>query len=154
MGHKATTGIQKRDGPSLGKAGRQAVFLEHFAGQNFNISRACKKVKISRKTFYRWKEQDPAFSEAVEELVKVKHDLIEERLFEIAVKDRNIIALIFLSKALCGYVERTKVDHAIEGPKLSTDQIDAIVNAARISGIDAPRLAAPEVVDTEQNEQA
>ena len=52
MGQIATTVKQKEDEPSLGKAGRQARFLECFAGQNFNISKACKEAEISRKTFY------------------------------------------------------------------------------------------------------
>lgn len=153
MSHSVTARPQKDlPEPSLGKTGRQARFLEAFAAENFNISKACRQAGINRRTFYRWKDESTEFREQVEEIVKLENDLIEEKLFEIAVEGKNVIALIFLAKALCGYVERTKVDHAIESPRLSTEQIDAVVNAARISGIHAPRLLAPEPSEGQRND--
>lgn len=51
-----------------------------------NVSLICKKLNISRQTFYRWKKENPEFSELVEESIECGvesiSDLAESKLIE------------------------------------------------------------------------
>ena len=46
------------------------------------VSTACKLVKTSRETFYKWKNTDPDFKEAVEDIQDIALDFVESQLFK------------------------------------------------------------------------
>jgi len=71
-------------------------------GENMgNIGIACKIAKISRQTFYNWKEDDIDFKEKAESIVEEQKaemdDYAEGKLFE-HIRSGNITALIFYLK--------------------------------------------------------
>lgn len=76
------------------------------------VTRACKDVGISRRTFYTWRATDPEFAAAVEELQEVCLDFAEAQLLK-QIKEQNTTATIFYLKTKGkkrGYVERIEQD--------------------------------------------
>lgn len=58
--------LAKLDGPQLRTLIKKLLFLINFEKSGNEISKACETVKISRKTFYLWMENDPIFKRAFE----------------------------------------------------------------------------------------
>ena len=93
---------------------RQALFLHAWITGNFSITKALKKVCISRNTFENWK-RDPDFLELVNEIQWHKKNFFEEQLVNLVAAGDGP-ATIFANKTLNrdrGYGER--VDHVVTG---------------------------------------
>ncbi len=58
--------MAKFQGPQLRTLVKKLCFLMSFEQSGNEISKACEAVKISRKTFYLWLENDPMFKKAFE----------------------------------------------------------------------------------------
>lgn len=62
---------------------------------------ACQKIGIARATYYRWRKENPAFSQeadtALEEGSAFINDIAESQLLS-AIKDQNMTAIIFWLK--------------------------------------------------------
>ena len=65
-----------------GKIVRQHLFIFAWTSSNFSISKAMRKVNISRATFNNWK-RDPEFAKLVEEIDIIKGDFLEEHLYKL-----------------------------------------------------------------------
>ena len=95
-----------------------------------NISLVCQNGGIDRKTFYRWKEEDPEFAESLKSLdpEEAKRDFIESKLMQL-VREGDTAATIFACKTQLkhrGYVERTEVRIQTDEPievRLKIDEI-------------------------------
>lgn len=106
------TGLDK---PVL-EAKKQA-FIEALLKCFGNVSQAAQLSGIHRQTFYDWKNNDPAFKEAMENIqpsdfLEAKKDFIESKLMQLVSKG-NPAAVIFAAKTICqdrGYVERQQLD--------------------------------------------
>ena len=86
-----------------------------------NISKACEKLKISRRTFYNYIQEDKEFKEAVEEIEESLIDLGESELYN-QITEGNVTAIIFFLKTKGkkrGYVERTEFVNKIDEVDLS-----------------------------------
>jgi hypothetical protein len=59
-------GMAKLDSPQLRTLIKKLHFLMSFEKSGNEISKACEAVKISRKTFYLWMENDPIFKSLME----------------------------------------------------------------------------------------
>ena len=113
---------------TLTKSARQRAFIDLFPRLRFEVTRTCKKVGISRQTYYRWIEE-PGFKTAFLEALEDKKDFVEGALMSI-IRDTDhsghTTAVIFANKTLNkdrGYVERT--EHAIAGEiKITFDKQD------------------------------
>lgn len=93
------------------KRARQRAWLGAFKANLFNITEACNRIGIDRSTYYRWLENDPGFSRAVEEAREEKIDFIEDQLLE-RISSGDTTAIIFALKTLAkhrGYVERQEI---------------------------------------------
>lgn len=80
------------------------------------VSRACKKVGISRQTHYRWREEDPAYKKQSDEISEICLDFVEDQLFR-QIKEGNTVATIFYLKTKGkkrGYVEKHEIEHSGE----------------------------------------
>ena len=78
-----------------------------------NISNACEAVKISRNTFYQWKERDSDFAEKVVEIENKVGDLVESRLLK-NIMDGKETSTIFYCKTKLknrGYIEQNNTKH-------------------------------------------
>lgn len=64
-----------------GKQKRQEMFLEALDKSAGNISEACRQVKISRRSYYVWMEDD-TFAEKVNEITESIIDLAESKLLQ------------------------------------------------------------------------
>ena len=89
----------------------QEQFLEILRNSAMNISVACEKTGISRRTFYYWKDNE-TFRELYEDAREELIDLAETKLM-LQIKDGNIAAICFFLKTQAkhrGYVERQEYE--------------------------------------------
>ena len=102
---------------------------------------ACEKVGVGRATFYRWRKDDKAFAEAVEQAVtdgsQLVSDMAESKLIS-AIKNENLGAIIFWLKSHHAKY-RTKVEvnaniHKWDEP-LSPEQEALVREALRLAAI-------------------
>lgn len=108
------------------------ALLEALEAYHGIISDACRKVGISRQTYYDWLKSDPDLKLAAEEIGETAIDFVEGKLFEKingvtvkvnGTKDEDEItyqqapsdtAIIFYLKTKAkkrGYIERTENEH-------------------------------------------
>lgn len=85
------------------------------------VTVACKKVGVARQTFYNYKDSDPEFKAAVDELENVALDFVESQLFQ-QIRENNSTSTIFFLKTKGkhrGYIERTELT-GLDGAALTT----------------------------------
>jgi len=94
---------------------QQQMLLYSILTCGFNLSKALRKVGISRTTFTRWLETDIQFMELIKEVQEIKKDFFEEGLIRL-VRAGDSPATIFANRTLNrdrGYAEKT--EHVITG---------------------------------------
>lgn len=99
-----------------GQKVRQHLFMHALIHCNFNISKACGKVNVSRKKFNYWLYNDPDFAELIEEMQFHKKNFFEAALVGL-VHAGDPAATIFVNKTLNrdrGYAEKVEVTGSIE----------------------------------------
>ena len=85
--------------------------LEALKRNRGNISAACKAVNISRPTFYEWRDNNPEFAQAAEDVREELIDMAEDTLLTM-IKEKNVIATLFFLKTQAksrGYIEAPSV---------------------------------------------
>lgn len=91
------------------KKDKRKEFIEIFAEKAAcNISVACKKVGISRRTFYNWYNNDEEFRTAIDDGNEAMIDLAETQLFK-NIRDGKEQSIFFYLKTKGkhrGYVEQ------------------------------------------------
>ena len=93
---------------------KKELFLEMFKKSGGNISESCKKINISRETFYRWCRTNKKFKKQVEELKESLIDFAESVLMK-KIKDGDTTSIIFFLKTKGksrGYVEKQEIEHS------------------------------------------
>ena len=93
------------------KRARQKSWLDAYKANLFNVTTACSEIGINRSTYYKWLENDPSFSQAVQEAREEKLDFIEDQLLG-KIAEGDTTAIIFALKTLAkhrGYVERQEI---------------------------------------------
>lgn len=107
-------------------------YLEAFDSSACNVSVSCKKVGISRNTFYEWKKDDLEFAEQCKEKEESLIDFAETMLYK-GIKDGKTTELIFFLKTKGqsrGYVEKQQHHVTHDEPDLSglsTDDLLSII---------------------------
>ena len=90
----------------------KARFLEKLEAKLGNITLTCKATGLSRSQVYKWRETDPDFAAAVEEVNEVTLDFVESKLLK-QIADDDTTAIIFFLKTRGkkrGYVEKQQVE--------------------------------------------
>jgi hypothetical protein len=90
------------------KEEKKKLFLEMFSQKANNVHMTCKALNVSRATFYKWKNDDEEFAEAVKDLEEGDIDNAETALKK-QIMDGNTAAIIFYLKTKGksrGYVEK------------------------------------------------
>ncbi|MBQ7471573.1 MAG: hypothetical protein IJS97_04020 [Prevotella sp.] len=85
-----------------------AYIAKVYYKQACNVSQTCKALKISRNTFYEWRNSDKELDEALKEQEGSLLDYAEGKLLS-AIQDDNLTATIFFLKTKGkkrGYVEQ------------------------------------------------
>ena len=93
------------------KKARQRAWIDAYKASLFNVTTACSEIGIDRSTYYRWLENDPSFSQTVQEAREEKLDFIEDQLLG-KIAEGDTTAIIFALKTLAkhrGYVERQEI---------------------------------------------
>jgi hypothetical protein len=78
-----------------------------------NITLACQKVGINRKTHYEWLKKDSEYKRLVEEVPERTLDFVENALFK-NISEGNVVAQIFYLKTKGksrGYIEKQEIEH-------------------------------------------
>lgn len=89
-------------------------FLEAFDLSMGNVALACKKMNISRNTFYEWQNNDPKFAATVADHKEEQKDMVESKMYQAILAD-NTTMMIFYAKTQMkdrGYVERQELAHS------------------------------------------
>ena len=89
---------QKRE-LATGKQARQAKFLTEYPHQNYNITKTCQAIGISRSAYKLWIKEDPAFKEACQEQREAQNDYLEESILNQGIVKQHPITQIFLAKS-------------------------------------------------------
>ena len=87
-------------------------FLEIFFKQACRITISCEKAKISRKTYYRWMENEK-FANEVEGACEKFKDFVEGKIVE-TLKEGNVRMLKFYAETKLkdrGYVRKQEIEH-------------------------------------------
>jgi len=81
---------------------KKKIALETYYALNGNVSRTCKALKIERRTWYNWLEQDPVFFEAINEQKQEVLDNLKDEALRRALdtSKENDTMLIFSLKSL------------------------------------------------------
>lgn len=76
------------------------------------VTAACKKVKVSRQTYYEYYRNDPEFKAAVDELQDVALDFAETKLMQSISKGSDTATIFYLKTKgkKRGYIEKTEVE--------------------------------------------
>lgn len=94
---------------------------------------ACEKTGVARSTYYRWREEDPDFTnqadKALSEGVALVNDLAESQLLS-AIKDRNISAIFYwLNHRHTAYSNKLEITAKVKNESLSPEQQELIKTA-------------------------
>lgn len=91
---------------------RKAAFISSLMIALYNIKFACKQVGIGRRTYYKWRAQDPEFLRACEEIDEgIKDDA--EYYLQQAISAKDTKALMFYLKTKGrdrGYIEKKETE--------------------------------------------
>lgn len=122
------------DGKS--KRVRQHLFICSLLSCGFNVSKALRKVGMSRTTLDIWVEKDHEFVELVREVELTKKDFFEEGLVNL-VKQGDSPATIFANRTMNkdrGYGERLEIDNSLTiGVKpISISELDLPLEVQRM----------------------
>jgi len=100
-----------------GKRVRQQLFIHALVSQNFNVTRACASVNISRTTFDKWVHTEPEFAELLQQMEIHKRDFYESALVSL-VKRGEPSAVLFVNRTINrdrGYNDKSTVDVNVSG---------------------------------------
>ncbi len=98
---------------NAGLRARQHLFVHALTAFNFNASRACRKLNVSRKTFEFWCYNDPQFHELIDEINWHKGNYFEDALVA-AVTRGDTAAVVFANRTFNrdrGYSEKHEIVH-------------------------------------------
>ena len=142
---KTANGFEKTE-VILNKAGtkvRQNLFIHAWVCSNFCISKALRKVNISRKVFDNWRENDPGFLELVNQIEVCQKDFFEEKLCGLVARN-NVKAILHVNKTKNrdrGYGEKIVIEgrHTVNHQLIRLDELDSLPLEERQRLLDAVR---------------
>lgn len=92
-------------------AASKEAFLTQLEQSFGLVSTTCRKVGISRSTYYKWRKDDSQFADRADEVKELQKDVVEALILK-KMKDGDTAMLIFYAKTQMkdrGYVERTEI---------------------------------------------
>lgn len=98
---------------AIGLSIKQAEFLKMFPKKLCNISQTCKAIGINRKTFYRWKEKNIAFTNEIDEINQGFYDDVESIIHEKIFKSKDTAMIIYFAKTKLkerGYSDKSEIN--------------------------------------------
>lgn len=92
-------------------AASKEAFLTQLEQSFGLVATTCRKVGISRSTYYKWRKDDSQFADRADEVKELQKDAVEALILK-KMKDGDTAMLIFYAKTQMkdrGYVERTEI---------------------------------------------
>lgn len=89
---------------------RKRKFLEMFDKTLGIIGAACQAAGITRTTYYDWKETDPAFKKAVDRIIFVQSEAVEDKLIQNIGKNNTSSIHFYLSRRHPLYRQKLESD--------------------------------------------
>lgn len=92
---------------------RQELLIYALLTSGFSLSKALKTCGIERKTFLFWVENDPDFTDLINEVSEIQKDFFEESLMRL-IRSGDSPATIFAARTKLrnrGYGEKVEVEH-------------------------------------------
>ena len=116
---------------------KKESLLKAYAECYGNVSKACKAVDCSRKTYYRWLKEDEEFKTAIEavEPNELFVDFAEEHLVE-KIRKGDTTAIIFALKTRGkkrGYVERQEIANEHKTQLVLNPVSEAVARAVELN---------------------
>jgi hypothetical protein len=86
-----------------------------MAGMGMTLEKIALVLGISERTLYRRKRINPLAQAAFEKGKSLAEYQVSKSLFEMAVNEKNLGAIIWYEKTRCGRSEKQEISHQIEG---------------------------------------
>ena len=115
-------------------------FIAHLK-KNPGLSIACQNVGIGRRTYYRWRQEDPAFAaeaeSAIRDAIALRNDLVESKLL-VGIREGDMRAIQFwLRHHHPGYGAKVKIERQLTNASgLTPEQEQQIRHSLQLSGLD------------------
>ena len=84
---------------AIGISHRQEEFIRIFPKKLFNVTKTCNAISINRKTYYRWRKNNPVFRREIDYLKEAHFDDVESILLHKIFVEEDTKALIFFMKS-------------------------------------------------------
>ncbi len=84
---------------AIGISHRQEEFIRIFPKKLFNVTKTCSAISINRKTYYRWRKNNPVFRREIDYLKEEYFDNVESVLLHKIFVEKDTKALIFFMKS-------------------------------------------------------
>lgn len=113
---------------------RQKRFLKAYIASGYNISEACRKVGVRRKTVTHWKYDDPEFANKMWEVEESITDFVESQMLK-QIRNNNPAMIMWFLETKGknrGYTRKFELENNLK-IELSTEQIDAMVRAHELA---------------------
>lgn len=107
------------------KDSRKEAFIENLKAAGGIIYVACENTGINRSTYYRWRESDTDFQEAVDEVLEAQIDFVESKLMGL-INAGDTTATIFYLKTKGkkrGYSEKLQLQPTAAEPQPDVSRI-------------------------------
>ena len=116
---RAKSGVEKIEAllEKRGVRARQSIFIHAWAKGNFSLTRALRKVNISRSTFDAWRAKEPEFNQLVSDIDFYKGNFYEDAYIDL-VRGGDSAAIRDINKTFNrerGYGEKTAIDINLSG---------------------------------------
>jgi hypothetical protein len=107
--------------------------------KNPSFHLACQKFGISRRTYYRWRQEDKKFDmeaeTAIRDAIALRNDFAESKLL-VGIRDGDMRAIKFwLSHHHPAYGMKVKIERQLKSSDLTPEQEAEIRRALRLSGL-------------------
>ena len=111
-------------------ARQKARFIEVFRKNLAIVTVACKKVGISRQTFYEWYHNDKIFAEQIDEIQEETNDFVESKLKKKIINDDTTSIIFYLKCKHPEYKPRQQIDFGKEYDELK-EELKQFLNDTR-----------------------
>jgi len=92
----------------------KADFLRAFEAKAGNVKVACAAMAMPRTKYYAWRHSDPAFAQAVDDVLEGLKDFAESKLM-VNIQQGKEASIFFFLKCKAkdrGYIERVDINHS------------------------------------------
>lgn len=123
MAKKTDTRTQAHKEQKRTTEGKKAV-LQALEARLGVVTISCQEAGVSRAQFYEWKNTDPEFAKAVDEIQEVALDYVEEKLFR-NITNRDTQSILFYLRCKGGkrgYADRHEVK--VELPQFNDNRTE------------------------------